>query len=1043
MKIIHGSWFPAHEQEFIQTGQFCIWVETENKNRQSGTDIHPRHLRGKALREFLRSELKLVKSTHPLLEKSYIQQRIQLPSVNEDNASSVPLASPELSSSLDETPDKICLKPWSVECFSVELPLQAINQIYFLIQSLDAEIRPGSDFLFWYRFSRSVQQVIRKEQYIPGLLQREFSATGEAHGEIYRNWQIVSSDHEDLLAQMVKQMPPVCSQGFEPQSLLRHFSEVTINQVLDLASIKTPQSVCKKFSNTFLEDFFTPELLLGSGKELQAGYSAWYAWQQNINELTQDNRLQICFRLHEADSVQADNWSIQFIAVSGQSPAFRQELSTYWNLSAKEKQKLAGMLPEDFEHQLLLRLGAAARIYPKLWQGMRTSQPQSLQLTMDEAFAFLKETAWILEDAGFKVMIPSWWTPKGRQKARIRLRSPGKQKSTSSAAVSSGQLALDNLIDYSYELAIGDQPVTEQEWAQLVSAQTPLIQFRGQWMELEPDKMRHMLEFWHQNGTNSASLAAPDLLKMLVEQEDIYELDPQSGLAAMMEKLSDESELEQLDNPAGLNAELRDYQKRGVSWLRYLEQLGLNGCLADDMGLGKTIQVIANLVLDTESANGNDSAESKPPDQGATLLIAPTSVIGNWQKEVQKFAPQLSTAIHHGGDRVKNAADFQALCRDKDMLITSYSLARKDIKLLGQVNWQRVVLDEAQNIKNPKSAQTKAIFKLKANSRLALTGTPVENRLMDLWSIFNFLNPGYLGTQAQFRKAYESPIQQEHNSGRSALLKKLVGPFILRRMKTDKNIIKDLPDKLENKQYCNLSKEQAAFYEVVVKETARQLEEKEGIERQGLMLSTLMQLKQICNHPMQFLQDGSEFSAERSNKLERICDMLDEVQAEGESALIFTQFTEIGEQLVRYLEQKKRIRCFYLHGGVARSKREAMIREFQDPATEPAVFVLSLKAGGVGITLTRANHVFHFDRWWNPAVEDQATDRAFRIGQDKSVFVHKFITAGTLEERIDQMIEDKKRVADSIVGNDESWLAKLDNETFKELIALNRQSIME
>jgi SNF2 family DNA or RNA helicase len=377
------------------------------------------------------------------------------------------------------------------------------------------------------------------------------------------------------------------------------------------------------------------------------------------------------------------------------------------------------------------------------------------------------------------------------------------------------------------------------------------------------------------------------------------------------------------------------------------------------------------------------------------------------------------------------------------MLITSYSLVRRDAKLLSKIKWQRVVLDEAQNIKNPKAAQTKAIFKLEATHRLALTGTPVENRLMDLWSVFNFLNPGYLGTVTQFRKTYELPIQRDNSVSQSATLKKLIAPFMLRRMKTDKNIIKDLPDKVENKQYCNLSKEQAALYEAVVQDVNLQLTEKEGIERQGLMLSTLTKLKQICNHPAQFLQDGSEFTAERSHKMERLGEMLEEAQADGDSVLIFTQYTEIGDRLNQYLSREKQLNCYYIHGGVTRTKREVMINEFQNEATPPSVFILSLKAGGVGITLTRANHVFHFDRWWNPAVEDQATDRAFRIGQKKNVFVHKFITLGTLEERIDQMIEDKKQMADSIVGSDESWLAKLDNESFKSLIALNKQSIVE
>ena len=444
------------------------------------------------------------------------------------------------------------------------------------------------------------------------------------------------------------------------------------------------------------------------------------------------------------------------------------------------------------------------------------------------------------------------------------------------------------------------------------------------------------------------------------------------------------------------------------------------------------MQVIAWLVMEKESKK-----KVLP-----TLLIAPTSVVGNWQKEVEKFAPHLKVIVHHGSSRIQDEKEFKNVSLKHDIVITSFSLARRDVNFLEGISWQRIVLDEAQNIKNPKAAQTKAILKLSAKYRLALTGTPVENRLLDLWSIFNFLNPGYLGKEAQFRKNFEMPIQKENSQVQSIVLKKLVQPFILRRVKTDKDIIKDLPDKVEHKQYCNLTKEQASLYEATVKDVMEQLENVEGIERKGLMLSTLMKLKQICNHPRQFLQDRSEFTPERSQKLERLGEMSEEVISEGDSLLIFTQFTEIGEALQFYFKQSFHYNCYYLHGGTVRLKREEMIREFQEPETEPSVFVLSLKAGGVGITLTKANHVFHFDRWWNPAVEDQATDRAFRIGQKKNVFVHKFVALGTLEERIDQMIEDKKKVASSIVGSDESWLTELDNESFKELIVLNKKMVV-
>ena len=421
------------------------------------------------------------------------------------------------------------------------------------------------------------------------------------------------------------------------------------------------------------------------------------------------------------------------------------------------------------------------------------------------------------------------------------------------------------------------------------------------------------------------------------------------------------------------------------------------------MGLGKTVQVIARLAQEREQ-----TTEAEPPVP-PTLLIAPTSVVGNWRKEIQKFTPHLRSIVHHGNERAKAIKDFEAMADQNDVVITSFTLARKDSKLFDAVPWHRIVLDEAQNIKNPKAAQTKAILKLSATHRLALTGTPVENRLLDLWSIFNFLNPGYLGKQTQFRKNFELPIQKDNDLRQSTTLKKLVEPFILRRVKTDKSIIKDLPDKVEQKLYCNLTKEQASLYEAVVKDISGEIDEMDGIQRKGIILSTLLKLKQICNHPRQFLQDESDFTPERSHKLSRLTEMITEVMEEGESLLVFTQFTELGDALEKYLRQTHHYNTYYIHGGTHRNKRERMITEFQDPDTGPSVFILSLKAGGVGITLTKANHVFHFDRWWNPAVEDQATDRAFRIGQEKNVFVHKFVAIGTLEERIDEMIEDKKK----------------------------------
>ena len=1019
MKVIHGIWIPNPKANFIQTGQFYVWVETDEVKTRKNKNLHPQQLHEQACLDFLKTAFAY--NLYPDDPTPQLQS-VYLPTVDDK-----PVPDPELV--LSEVNQEVELQAWQVFACPLLTPLKTIGDIYFLSHYQLDDVRIGADFLFWYYFSQSLKQVLYKDQYIPTVLAEK----AKTKIKLYRCWKIISPAYEALIGQAVKSMPLACSQTYLPETLLRHFAEVTINQILESGIQKLPQIFTKKLQYDFLETILLEEQTdkpIKTVAKVPEEFQQWYQWQQKFLPSQQQSVLQLGFQLYEADAEQVDHWRLSFLLSSHKDPSFKLDLADFWQQGDSYHELITQQFGNNIEQQLLVNLAHAARIYPKLWQGMETSEPARLILSLDEAFEFLQESAWILEDAGFRVIVPARLTPKGRQRAKMRLRTRGKKQASSASANS--YLTLDALTDYHYEFAMGDETVSPEEWQQLVDMKTPLVNFRGQWMELDREKMQEMLLFWQQQKDNPDALSVQELLKKLAEEGDSLEVDTRDSLAEMLAKLNDSSQLEIIDNPTLLKAQLRDYQKRGVSWLRYLETLGLNGCLADDMGLGKTMQVIAALILEKETSK-----------TAPTLLIAPTSVIGNWQKEIEKFAPHLKTFIHHGSQREQDKKLFRKLCVEQDMLITSYTLARKDSALLNSMDWHRVVLDEAQNIKNPKAAQTKAILKLKATHRLALTGTPVENRLMDLWSIFNFLNPNYLGKQTQFRKIYELPIQRDNNPVQSTILKQLIQPFILRRLKTDKNIIKDLPDKIENKQYCNLSKEQASLYQAVVKDVEAQLEEKDGIERQGLMLSTLMKLKQICNHPMQFLQDDSPFTAERSHKLERLTDMLAEAIADGDSVLIFTQFTEIGDKLVQYLSKEKHYPSHYLHGGVTRKKREQMIEDFQDPDSPPSIFVLSLKAGGVGITLTRANHVFHFDRWWNPAVENQATDRAFRIGQQKNVFVHKFVTLGTLEERIDQMIEDKQKMADSSVGNDESWLTKLDNQAFKELIALNKNSIME
>ena len=1076
MEILHGTWIPDSDDDFVQGGAFFLWVETTENIRKRKTlqGVHPNQLFKVDLEPFLAQSLG-IKSEHrqyPVIER-IVPQYFVLPSQNNR-----PLPSVELARYLEqEIPEIFELQYWKVDCYKVEAPIKItgfhyellpnviklLNDLHFIAINNLAAVQLGSDLLFWYHYTQAFKQIILSDQYIPALKYREIataqstlatkdkgkatksatkSKTQEtADFEIYPGWEIISEPYEADVKRFVDYMPLACVAGFSEsreipefysrEGLLRHFSECLLSDIVT----HTPSTAGfdQKIDGTLLQRCVdTRRLSFVRNMSLEL-YQQWRTWRDRIRHTQTAIPFYLCFQLQEPYKSEED-WELQFLVAPRQDPSLRLSLQDYWRMRPVQRKAFHKQVGENFEQNLLLNLGYAARIYPKLWQGLETDQPVSIGMDLAGAFEFLQDSAWVLESAGYKVIIPSWWTPKGHQRAKVRLRAKG--KSISGQDKSKSYFSYDNLIEYQYDLAIGNKPVSEQEWVALVQAKSPLVQFRGQWMHLDQAKMQQMLEFWKKQQQENPELSLLDFMQLTAEGGEALEVEFDRGqtLAEMLDKLHDKSQLEATADPTQFQGTLREYQKRGLSWLSYLEQLGLNGCLADDMGLGKTVQVIARFVQEREQA----STPLKP-----TLLIAPTSVVGNWRKEIEKFAPHLKAIVHHGTERAKDVAEFQAMSSQNDVVITSFTLIRKDLKLIESVDWHRLVLDEAQNIKNPKAEQTKAILKLSAPHRLALTGTPVENRLLDLWSIFNFLNPGYLGKETQFRKNFEVPIQKNNDLVQSATLKKLVEPFILRRVKTDQSIIKDLPDKVEQKLYCNLTKEQASLYEAVVKDITGELDETEGIQRKGLILATLLKLKQICNHPRQFLQDESDFTPERSHKLSRLSEMVAEVMAEGESLLVFTQFTELGDALEKYLRHTCRYNTYYLHGGTNRNKREAMISEFQDPETEPSVFILSLKAGGVGITLTKANHVFHFDRWWNPAVENQATDRAFRIGQKKNVFVHKFVAIGTLEERIDEMIEDKKKLAGSIVGSDESWLTKLDNSAFKQLIALNKNAILE
>jgi SNF2 family DNA or RNA helicase len=509
----------------------------------------------------------------------------------------------------------------------------------------------------------------------------------------------------------------------------------------------------------------------------------------------------------------------------------------------------------------------------------------------------------------------------------------------------------------------------------------------------------------------------------------LTEVDADGWLGDLLSGQADER-LGPAQTPAGFRGTLRPYQQRGLSWLSFLGRLGVGAVLADDMGLGKTVQLLSMLWAErVENEFVRDDA-ARP-----TLLICPMSLVGNWQREGERFTPELAVHVHHGADRLAGAELATAMA-SADLVITTYQTVVRDLAALSEASWARVVCDEAQAIKNHLSQQAKAVRSLPGASRIALTGTPVENQLSELWSIMEFANPGMLGTEKSFRERFAVPIERHGSAEAAQELRRITQPFVLRRLKTDKSIISDLPEKQEMKVWCNLTQEQASLYAATVTDMLSRIDDvSDDITRRGLVLATMAKLKQVCNHPAHLLGDGSRLPG-RSGKLARLEEICEEVVADGDKALCFTQYAEFGRMLQPYLSARIGCPVLFLHGGTAKKQRDAMVARFQE-ADEPLLFLLSLKAGGTGLNLTAANHVIHVDRWWNPAVEDQATDRAFRIGQRRDVQVRKFVCVGTLEERIDAMIEQKKALAEQIVGTGESWLTGLSTAALREVLTLS------
>lgn len=654
---------------------------------------------------------------------------------------------------------------------------------------------------------------------------------------------------------------------------------------------------------------------------------------------------------------------------------------------------------------ILQQVSVLAEFFPRLAEHVRSGAAAPLSLAPAELPGFLFDTLPVVRLLGMRALLP---------KALDRLLRPRlSMQVKGSAGGAPSFLKAGDIFAFDWKLAIGDQLVSRAEFERLVKKATGIVRFKGEYVYLDPaqiERLRAQLD-------KPPKLDAAELMRVALAGE-------YGGAAVRLDARAQRIvqqlvEAGDMPAPAGLQATLRPYQLRGYAWLYRNARIGMGSVIADDMGLGKTLQVIAALQkLKEEGALADASA----------LVVVPTSLLTNWHKELARFAPGLRVGIFHGSKRELGA-------QRPEVLLTTYGVARSEAAKLKAVPWHLVIADEAQNIKNPAAAQTKAIKALPAHSFIAMSGTPVENRLSEYWSIMDFANRGYLGSLAHFVNEYAVPIQTHRDPQAVRRFKRVTAPFLLRRLKSDKSIISDLPDKIEQDQYCTLTQAQTALYESVVQEGFKSLEGvSDTFKRQGLVLQMILALKQVCNHPAQYLKQGRA-DAGLSGKAERFMELVDEIHAANEKVLVFTQFREMGELLCGWLGEKHGHRPLFLHGGVGRTQRDAMVQRFQNDRTE-RVFILSLKAGGTGLNLTAASNVIHFDLWWNPAVEAQATDRAYRIGQQRNVQVHRFITRATFEERINEMMRAKRELAELTVGSGEQWIGNLPSDELRALFAL-------
>ena len=955
-----------------------------------------------------------------------------------------------------DTPDAEDLRPRTVTVPAISLPAAvAVDLLTSLVDHGIDGLVVGHDVRFWSELAVFATELIADQRFVPTVTQVE-------GGPMRARWVPWLADGElaEPLRHIAGAMPPVAAATADLaapdrwtviESALEAMVDGTVRRTLiaeDFADAIDERDPLADRQVAWLTGLLgersdvrtSPEV----GLEVMRGARHWLG---GLIDPAEGRSVRLCLQLAEPlegvldatpEDIESAVWELGFHLVVTDDPPTIVDAAQIWADGGGGR--LASVLgAEETPGDLLLaELARAQRIWPRLQDALEDIDPTGVELSTAEAHAFLQDVRPILQEAGIEVLVPSWW---GQATSRIGVRMMIDPHGDADTPPGVG---LSSLVDYAWEISIGDESVGLEDLRRLAEQGVPLVRIGDRWVEIRREDFDKASAFLSKHPGGAATLG--EVLRLASGGDDA-DAPAISGIRTtgwIRELLGDEASspedsVRPITVPAAFKGTLRPYQERGLAWLSFLDRFGLGGCLADDMGLGKTIQMIALLQHERES---RPEGMVRP-----TLLVCPMSVAGNWRREIERFAPELRVHVQHGPERPVGEK-FAEVAANSDVVVTTYALVSRDHPWIEPVEWERVVLDEAQHVKNPPTKQATAIRTLQSRHRVALTGTPVENRLTELWSIMDFCLPGFLGPQGEFRRRFAVPIERHRDEERGERLKRLVGPFVLRRLKTDKGVADDLPPLVENRQHVPLTAEQARLYDAVVQDMLRQVDEATGIRRRGLVLSGLVRLKQICNHPAHFLKEtdiapsGGERLSRRSGKSTRLVELLEEVLSAGDRSLIFTQFRQMGHLLTTILRQEFDLEPLFLHGGTPQGRRDQMIERFQKGDTAP-IFVLSLKAGGVGVNLTSANHVIHYDRWWNPAVENQATDRAFRIGQTRTVNVHKMITTGTLEERIDQMIEQKTDLARRIIGTGESWLTELDSDKLREVLTLRESALEE